>query len=1203
MNKFEKQAEQFINEETQFHLGFLPTEQSNPLTRTLEADVKRNTADGIRTLQKVDRNVLEMAKKVLASPQYEKLLKATYETIVGGHRVIYSGCGATGRLSIMFECLWKNACHKNPQVSHLAPRVESIMTGGDYALVKSVEFFEDYAVFGRRQVQEAKMVKGDTLVAITEGGETSSVLGTVAEALDRGCQVFLLFNNPADLLAKHLERSRIAIEDPRVTVLDLFCGPMALAGSTRMQATTSEQLIAGAALETAMHKILGLQPRNHVEDFEKLLESLEQDKPVKAMADYTDFEAKVYQNKGKVTYFADDFLLDIFTDTTERSPTFMLPPFRKCDDKTSPPPWTFVKNPLCSTEEAWEKGMRRPLRCLNWTYADYEKMGTADKIGKNPPQLASQDLLKFKVGCEDLDERCNTPHDAAVLVAMHRNSNLEEAFNALAGKFGARATLAIGIEFPGAYQVNASCDGGSLDLMRHLAIKLVLNTISTATMAKLGRVTGNWMSWVDCTNKKLLDRGARLLVEIAEIDYKTAIEMLFEAIHHLKVTPGEKPSPVQVALEWLRRPQINSLQDFLKYTKPAWNLMLDDKSSITPEDMFAYEEIQAEDKITRRWTGHDALGEDFKVTTTWTTTEDGRYQAAFNYKNNQSKTHVTEIQFPLLKLYLDVDAKILLPGDMGFTFDSSLLTPGSYDMTRPVDSMQFAAILRPHGQSIYLDYRDKNLNVKYVKHKLLKDRTMIFGTSYLCPIYDTVAPNAEIPYPISAKPFTGSWFEAAQIYKKWALKQAWCTNRPEVNPLQDIDFWFWNRGLVKDVVPPIEKLLGDCPQLKIALDWYWWHSNPYDTDYPFFWPPREGEETFKTAVKRLTDQGVFTQVYVNGVCWDCDADTWTLGGNEGVMIKEDGTPRAYAFNKYNNHRLAWMCGEAPKHHDQILKLMGKLHGSGLSGQYLDMIGCATHDPCYNPNHSHNLGGGHYVRDGYRKMLQRIKDTYPDYPITTETASENYMDLCDGGIICSAASAERMGNSQRNVIPLFTAVYHGSYALFGNYAHPDSIPPWDPKWPDEDRWQNEKPWHKLYPDQFFVEMARPIAWGAQPMVCQLRPIVYTDPEFAEEYDFIKKTAIFYHDHKDILFHGEMISPDTFSCETFTVDFLSRMIFTKESLARVITKELPTVLHSAWQTKDGKQFLILANVSRSQQAWKFNQFEGTIQPHTYEAIPLN
>ena len=44
-------AEHFIENETEFHLGFLPTEQSNPKTRSMEADFARSTADGVRTLQ------------------------------------------------------------------------------------------------------------------------------------------------------------------------------------------------------------------------------------------------------------------------------------------------------------------------------------------------------------------------------------------------------------------------------------------------------------------------------------------------------------------------------------------------------------------------------------------------------------------------------------------------------------------------------------------------------------------------------------------------------------------------------------------------------------------------------------------------------------------------------------------------------------------------------------------------------------------------------------------------------------------------------------------------------------------------------------------------------------------------------------------------------------------------------------------------
>lgn len=1200
-----RKAEQFIENEKQFHLGFLPTEQSNPLSRTLEADFKDCPVKGMKTLQKVDRNVLDMATKLFASKQYDTLVETLFKTIQQGGRVIFSGCGATGRLSIMTECFWRDACARYKNAEKYANQVESIMTGGDYALVKSVEFFEDYAVFGRRQVQEANMTPKDTLVAITEGGETSSVLGTVAEAVERGCSVFLMFNNPAELLAKHLDRSRQAIENPAVTVLDLYCGPMALAGSTRMQATTSEQLVAGAALETVMHRLLNLPALDYAQAFEKLLDSLETDDSVKALADYASFEASVYAKGGKVTYFANDFLLDIFTDTTERSPTFMLPPFRKRGITTQPAPWTFVKNPLMSTDDAWEQGMKRPLRCLDWKKEDYVAMGVGDKISGNPPALSAEDLRQFAIGNEDQEERYDSGKDAAVLVLPNRQDNLEACFQNLARNFADKRILAVGTTLPDALSIQSDSDGGALKIMHHLAVKLVLNTISTGVMTILGRVSGNWMSWVDCTNKKLLDRGARLLVELSGCDYKTAVVSIFEAIDALQDIPGEKPSPVQVALAWLTRKRCSSLVDYLERFDAAWKLVLEGENACITPDQCANvtQKKQADGSILQTWKGHPDAGDDFCVNVIWKQDETGRFAGRIDYEGYTGKSQILEIEFPRTAIPFDVDASVLFGSwDMGFKLHAKEYFPGKTNAWHRIESMQFGAIIRPHGDSLYYDYRDENWNLKHVRHALDANRIMTVSACYLNPLDETPAPEGCVPYECSVQFYQGDWFEAAQIYKNWGTKQHWVTNRPEKNPLADIDMWIWNRGLVKDVIPPVERLHKDCPNAKLALDWYWWHSNPYDSNYPFFWPPREGEETFKQAVKRLTDQNIYSQVYINGVCWDMDADTWNQGGNEGVTIQLNGTPRAYAFNKFNEHRLAWMCGEAPKHHDQMAQLVRKLHDTGLTGQYMDMIGCATYDPCFNPSHNHKKGGGHYVRDGFRNMVQRIKNENPDYPLTTETGNECYMDLFDGGIICSSASSERMNMKTREMLPLFTAVYHGSFAVFGNYALPDSIPPWDPKWPDKDRWKVEQPWHKLFPDQFFVEMARPLIWGAQPMVCSLRHNIADDPEFAEIYQFILKTANFYHDHKDFLFYGDMLSPDGFSCQEKSVDFFIRMIFTKDSAVNSVTKTLPCILHSCWKNKNGESALILANITDQEQEWSYKKLAGTMKPHSYECIKL-
>ena len=110
----------------------------------------------------------------------------------------------------------------------------AVMTGGDYALVKSVESFEDYAAFGYRQMAERNLTADDTVVAISEGGETSSVIGTIHAGLDAGAQTHFLFNNPAPLMAERIVRSREVIENGAVNVIDLTTGPMGIAGSTRM---------------------------------------------------------------------------------------------------------------------------------------------------------------------------------------------------------------------------------------------------------------------------------------------------------------------------------------------------------------------------------------------------------------------------------------------------------------------------------------------------------------------------------------------------------------------------------------------------------------------------------------------------------------------------------------------------------------------------------------------------------------------------------------------------------------------------------------------------------------------------------------------------------------------------------------------------------------------------------------------------------
>lgn len=67
---------------------------------------------------------------------------------------------------------------------------------------------------------------------------------------------------------------------------------------------------------------------------------------------------------------------------------------------------------------------------------------------------------------------------------------------------------------------------GSSRMKSGTAQKIVLNMISTSLMIKIGRVKGNKMVNMQLTNKKLVDRGTRMVVEELGIPYDQAKELL-----------------------------------------------------------------------------------------------------------------------------------------------------------------------------------------------------------------------------------------------------------------------------------------------------------------------------------------------------------------------------------------------------------------------------------------------------------------------------------------------------------------------------------------------------------------------------------------------------------------------------------------------------------------------------------------------------
>ncbi len=482
-------AEEFLKICEQFKLGSLPTESPNPRSMNLSDEAKTNVAAAIATIKGIDYDVFLKVRDVL--PQIKLLQEKVEATLLAGNNIFLCGCGATGRLSLALETIWR---HKYDSNEKLRDRIVSFMAGGDVALIHAVEKFEDFPEFGERQLLELGFKEGDLLISTTEGGETPFVIGATEAAAKKSSNApFFLYCNPDDILKVTAQRSRNVIENPKIHKINLTVGPMALTGSTRMQATTILMYVAGLAMWF------------HDEGFKRIEEE------VSAMISFvekTDFnflkafiekESDIYKAGEHLLYETDTYFgISILTDTTERSPTFSLYPFENQREEHKNPSLSYMYFPKEKTnEDAWKALLKRSPRTFFWpevtAQTSHERLMGFD-ISQNFPVLRSEYLKKknhpFKVR---FDKEKNQIHFE--LDSLNHVLNLE------------------GLNF----------------LSAHLVLKILLNNLSTTIMGRMGRYESNLMTWVRASNNKLIDRAVRYATTLLK---KKGIDVPYDQLVH-----------------------------------------------------------------------------------------------------------------------------------------------------------------------------------------------------------------------------------------------------------------------------------------------------------------------------------------------------------------------------------------------------------------------------------------------------------------------------------------------------------------------------------------------------------------------------------------------------------------------------------------------------------------------------------------------
>ena len=484
----QEKTKAFLEIAPQFQLGHLVTESFHPKTTHLSHLVKKNVGDALKLLEEVDHDAL----KIMASKTSElwELASEIRDTLDKGHKIFMCGCGATGRLSLVLETLFRQNFEKSNQVF-------SFMAGGDYALIKSVESFEDRTEYGERQLMEMGFGPHDLLLASSEGGETPFVIGAAHKAAAVSSRKpYFLYCNPDETLMPIL-RSKEVIESPKIKKINLTVGPMAISGSTRMQSSTVLMLGIGVGL---------LYKHKDQKDFEVFYQDFLHRLALtnyKAIAPFTELEAKLYQDKKYLNYVTDPYLaISILTDTTERSPTFSLRGFENRLDHDAPHALSYLFIPESETSgHAWSELLWRTPRPLEWSELggrinqervfgfDISRLGLKNRSTHIP-------TVEFSI----------TYDDGRVLFKFDKH---EAVFN-----------------------------WGSDPLFNHLMVKMLLNAHSTLIMGLLGRYEGNVMTWVRASNNKLIDRAARYILQLLKQEgknpsYEEVVLKIFEEAENL----------------------------------------------------------------------------------------------------------------------------------------------------------------------------------------------------------------------------------------------------------------------------------------------------------------------------------------------------------------------------------------------------------------------------------------------------------------------------------------------------------------------------------------------------------------------------------------------------------------------------------------------------------------------------------------------
>ena len=630
-------------------------------------------------------------------------------------------------------------------------------------------------------------------------------------------------------------------------------------------------------------------------------------------------------------------------------------------------------------------------------------------------------------------------------------------------------------------------------------------------------------------------------------------------------------------------------------------------SHVAGEIAWREEAGDASSTLHLEWKGMDVQGEkgvlDMLVAITLKENDPLSYWT-FTIRNRAVRHGIERVRFPILPLAPigePADDVFIYPRERGGYVENPFNAPpglGAGLQARggyyPVNlNMQFEALYdQATGNGIYLGTRDPTPNLMLVQ-VANTPQEIRWRVNHFPPNITFAEEDFELNYTCTVGPFRGDWFDAAEIYRAWALQQSWSGKGP-LGARDDVPTWYKEAPLMFYTVinDSAEGTHDSLKNVEIAadhfLEWVEWAGMPLPAvfynwkhhvrgkstyDVPFSthrmytqgrwrnlpcmnihdgnYPKIGALENFSEHNRRLMKAGGMVTPYVALEIFDQGASE---NSPYAAEAKEHISRDLYGVMRTWGSETPWQpCAYTPWWQNRLRETATLMtRRENIAGFYLDVMqGSAL--PCYWVPHGHSAAGADMTTSSMHKLVEGVREAMKaenaETIITGENSTENMIDVIDGTLSVTLWP--------ENKAPVFAAVYHNYFKRFGTEISTGVG--------YGGRFQNQ-----FDEDAFYIECASMFVEGMQIGRIRLKPrdasLSLDKPGQASMIAFLSKVVDYYrHDQvKKFIVYGRVMRPLSFQSEVPLLTYRRG-------------GEFPALMSGVFLSQDNELGIFVANAS--------------------------